>query len=292
LFVLLSIACAMLFASCAEPIEPELDVTPLTDTIETKQAVKLTVTRRYTGGVSRDVTHVVSYSSSNDNVANVTAQGVLTGGPQTGVATIRVADLATHTSKSFSVTVVVPANQRIIAIDVVPATFVLPPASVHQYTAQARYADASSRDVTRQVIWASDRPEVAIVGTTSLDYGIVRTLANGRARVTATDSLTGIQGAADLFVQGTATQLEAIVVTPNPAGPLPVGMMQQFTATGFFANSTMRDITATVQWQTSVPGVASVSPTGLATGMAAGDTTISAIGTDPGIRGSAALKVQ
>jgi hypothetical protein len=281
----------LFFGSCAAPLEPELDVTPLTDTLEAKQSVKLTVTRRYTGGVSRDVTHLVTYSTTDDKIASVSAQGLLTAGSQTGVATIRVSDAATHTTTAFSVTVVVPAGQRIVAIDVVPATLVLPPRSTHQYTAQARYADGTSRNVTGQVAWASDRPAVALVGT-GIDIGIVTTIANGEARITATDAVTGIQGQGTLFVAGTPTQLVAIVVTPNPAGPINVAGTQQFTATGLFANSTSRDITTTLQWQSSVQGVATVSTAGLATGVAAGDTTISAISAEPPLRGSAALKVQ
>lgn len=291
LFAIVMACLALVFTSCAQPIPPELEVTPETDTLETGETVKLTVTRRYTGGAVRDVTNVVTYTSTNENVAIVTPNGVLTARDQEGVATIRVSDLGAHVSETFTVTVVAPARQRIVQIDVIPGTFVMAPGSTRQITAQARFLDNSVRDVTTQVQWASDRSDVAIVGTTQLDFGVVRAVANGRTRITATDARTQIQGSAELIVEGSATQLLSLTVLPNPAGPLAPAATLQLTAIGFFANGTTQDVTNGVVWQSSLPNVATVSTSGLATGVAAGDTTITAIAPS-GPRGSAALKVQ
>lgn len=291
--ILFFLLLAIVGLSCADPQRPELEISPETDILETGQPpVQLTVHRRYPGGATRDVTNLVSYSSTNMLVATVSPQGRLTAGSETGTTTIRVTDLETDAFKAFTVNVVEPAAQRLVSIDVVPSALVMPPGSTRQFVAQGRYADGSVRDVTRQVLWASERPEVAVVGVTAFDYGIVRSIANGQTRITATDAVTQIRGAADLFVQGVATQLEAIVVTPNPAGPIAVAGTQQFVATGFFANGTTQDVTNAVQWESSVPGVATVATGGLATGVAAGDTTISAVSMESGVRGSAALKVQ
>ena len=288
LYVLLAVF-VMLFASCAQPIQPELEVTPETDTLETNRPVKLTVTRRYTGGAVRDVTNVVTYSSSDETVAKVSREGLLSG-VNTGQATIRVVDTGTHASVAFTVDVVAPANQRIVQIDVVPGILVLPPASTRQLEAQARYADDSVGDVTTQVQWATDHADVAIVGTTDFDKGVVRSITNGRTRITATHQ-SRVQGSAELIVEGSATALQVVVVAPNPAGPLAPAGTLQFTATGFFANGTTADVTNGVTWQSSVQSVATVSTSGLVTAAAQGDTTISAIAPS-GPRGSAALKVQ
>lgn len=285
------VACfALLFASCAEPVRPELEIAPPVETLEAGQTVKLTVTRRYLGGSSRDATSAVAYSSSNRNVASITRDGVLTAGPETGTTTIRIVDDATDTATSFALTVLVPAAQRIVSIDVTPGTLVIQPGELRQFNAQARFADGTVRDVTRNVQWASSDTSVALVGATSFDYGLVRAVASGQTQITATDPVSRVQGQSTVFVPAPPTQLQAIVVTPNPAGPIGVGATVQLVATGFTANGAPQDVTTQVQWQSSVPGVATVTGAGLATGVAAGDTTITAVGAT--VRGSAALKVQ
>jgi uncharacterized protein YjdB len=59
------------------------------------------------------------------------------------------------------------------------------------------------------------------------------------------------------------------------------GQTAQFTATGVFGHgsnhpSTTQDLTDSATWTSSVPGVATVSATGVATGVSAGTTTITA----------------
>ena len=54
---------------------------------------------------------------------------------------------------------------------------------------------------------------------------------------------------------------------------------QQFTAIGVFSDGTRQDITGDANWTSTIPGVATVSnsaPKGIATGLAAGATTIQA----------------
>ena len=71
--------------------------------------------------------------------------------------------------------------------------------------------------------------------------------------------------------------LTGIEVTPAavPDG-LPVDVEQSFTATGTFSNNTKRDITGEVSWSSSATGVATINASGVATGVAAGSTNITA----------------
>ena len=72
--------------------------------------------------------------------------------------------------------------------------------------------------------------------------------------------------------------LNGIVLTPaNPN--MPVGVTQQFTATGYFNDQTTRDITMEVAWSSSDTLVATVNSNGLATGIATGTTMITATST-------------
>lgn len=82
--------------------------------------------------------------------------------------------------------------------------------------------------------------------------------------------------------------LTSIAVTPAHSS---VGLTQtqQFTATGTYADNSSRDLTTQVTWQSSAPSKATISSSGLATGVASGPTTISAnLG---GISGSAPLVI-
>jgi uncharacterized protein YjdB len=55
-----------------------------------------------------------------------------------------------------------------------------------------------------------------------------------------------------------------------------VGETQQFKATGTISDGTVEDITSQVTWASSNPTIATISATGLATGVAPGKTTITA----------------
>lgn len=72
--------------------------------------------------------------------------------------------------------------------------------------------------------------------------------------------------------------LNSVQVTPSTQ-TVATGQTAQFTAVGTFGNSsrpTKQDITSTVTWSSSVPAVATISASGVATGVSAGTTTITA----------------
>ena len=82
--------------------------------------------------------------------------------------------------------------------------------------------------------------------------------------------------------------LTSIAVTPtNPS--ITVGSPQQFTATGTYSDGSHQDLTNSATWTSSIPSVATISSTGLATGVVPGSTTIqAAVGS---INGSTSLTV-
>jgi trimeric autotransporter adhesin len=89
----------------------------------------------------------------------------------------------------------------------------------------------------------------------------------------------------------TTPTLTAITVTPaNPAIALGTTQpTQQFAATGTYSDGSTKVLTSTANWVSSNPAVATVNTTGLATGMTAGTTTITA--TSGAITGSTVLTV-
>jgi hypothetical protein len=71
--------------------------------------------------------------------------------------------------------------------------------------------------------------------------------------------------------------LTKIVINPSNPSDLVVGSTQQFTATGTFSENTTKDVTSQVTWASSDTSVATINASGLATGIAAGATYISAL---------------
>ncbi len=290
LLSLVALVFTLLVASCAEPIAPSLDLTPTSQTLISGQSVQLTATRRFPGGALEDVTGKVTYTTSDRTIAIIGDRGVVTAGTETGTVVVKAFDSNSDATAIASFTVVAPV---ITSIDVSPPIVALTRTSQPRaFTATAHFNNGTASEVTSQVVWSSSNTDVAIVGNTQLDRGVVIPVAAGDTTIIATDATTGVTGRSTVFVTGAEAALEAIIVTPNPA-TVAVAMPQTMVATGVYADGTMKNVTGSVLWSSSRPDVATVSATGVVTGVAAGDTSVTATGlvTTGAIKGSAAVKV-
>jgi hypothetical protein len=98
-----------------------------------------------------------------------------------------------------------------------------------------------------------------------------------------------VSGSARLARVAFVSQLLSIAVTPNAPG-VPVGLTQQFKATGTFSDTSSADLTASVAWTSGTLSVATVGAnSGLATASAVGSTLVTA--TSGSVSGSATLSV-
>ncbi|MDB5217126.1 MAG: von Willebrand factor type domain protein [Myxococcaceae bacterium] len=277
-------------ASCAEPIAPSLDLTPTSQTLISGQTAQLTATRRFPGGALEDVTARVAYTTSDRTIASINDRGVVATGTATGTVIIKAFDSVGDATAIASFTVV-PAV--ITSIDVSPPVVALTRVSQPRaFTATAHFNNGKTDDVTNKVVWSSSNTDVAIVGNTQLDRGVVIPVATGNTTIVATDATTGITGRSTVFVTGGELALVSIIVTPNPA-TVPVSMTQTLVATGVFADGSTKNVGTSVTWSSSRTDVATVSATGVVSGIALGDTTITATGTGSSstLKGSAAAKV-
>src|SRR5438874_1902375 len=82
--------------------------------------------------------------------------------------------------------------------------------------------------------------------------------------------------------------LRKLQVIPALAS-VPAGATQQFRATGTYTDGSTADLTSSVTWSSSDPGLATVDANGLATGVGVGTATVSA--TSGAVRGSAFMQV-
>ena len=150
------------------------------------------------------------------------------------------------------------------SIEVTPAQPSIALGTKVQFTATGIFSDHSKKDLTSSVTWSSSAPAKATVNPAS---GLATSVAIGQTDITA--ALAGVSGKTTLTV--TNATLVSIGVSPTAAS-IARGTSQQFAAIGTFTDNTTQDLTTQVTWNSTVPAVAAISSTGLATSAATGST--------------------
>ncbi len=214
----------------------------------------------------------LTWTSSNVAVATVDSSGLVA-----GVAPGGVTITATSEGKSASVAIGV-ANMPVASVGITPATAVVPAGATLQLVASAR--DSAGNALSNHPItWASSASAVATVSSS----GLVTGLAPGIATITATSD--GKTGSAVVTVN--PVPVASVNVSPAAAS-LDVDGTVQLTAMPQDPNGNPLS-GRTVVWTTSNGLVATVSDSGLLTGVATGTATITA--TSEGVGGRAVIDV-
>ena len=232
-------------------------VAPPSATIRMSKTATLTATVK--DSVGTVVTNrPVAWSSSNAAIATVNA-GVVTG-VAVGTATIT----ATSEGKSGTATI----NVTLMPV----ATVVVSPATKAMLVTQTfplgvTVTDSAGTVVTDRVVtWGSSNAAVATVSAA----GVVTAVAAGTATITATSE--GKSGSSTITVS--PVPVSTVAVQP-PTNTLAPGATVQLTAIA--KDSAGGVLTGrVVGWASSNPAVATVSATGLVTGVAEGNATITA----------------
>lgn len=234
-----------------------------------KNAQLTATVRDVNGNVVTD--REVSWSSSNSGVATVSASGVVTS-VALGTATIT----ATSEGKSGT-TVVTVVPTPIATIALTPSTKTILAGETAAFTATTK--DASGNVLSgRVLVWTSSNPSVAGVSAT----GVATGTGVGVATITATAPLEGKSGSATVTVNAASVN-----VTPSADSTF-VGQTATLTA---IANDTHGNPVPAqgFAWSSNNTGIATVSQTGVVSGVAAGSANITA--TLSGQSGQATFKV-
>ena len=239
------------------------------------QTTQVTVVAKSADG--KVVSGTVDFSSKNPSIATVSSNGLVTA-VTTGVATIQATvasrfDTASVTVQSVAPTVAVVA----VALDSTSLTV------GHGAKASAVAKDAAGNVITGQAAtWTSLSPAIATVSST----GAVMAVAPGSATIKGT--ISGISGSASITVVQVSPSPVATVAVAIDSSTLGVGHSAQASATPKdAAGNTI--VGQTVTWASLTPSVATVSPSGVVTAVAAGSVAIQA--TVSGKAGSASLTV-
>ena len=249
-------------------------VSPASASVQVGQTVQLAATPRDANGNPLSG-RAVSWASSNTAVATVSGSGLVTG-VTAGSATIT----ATSEGQGGTATITV-STVPVASVTVSPATASVQAGQTVQLAATPK--DANGNPLSgRTVTWASSNSAVATVGGSGLVTGVTA----GSATITATSE--GKSGTSAITVTAPApAPVASVTVTPAPAS-VPTGQTVQLTATLKDANG--NTLTGrTVAWASNNTAVATVTGSGMVSGVTAGTASIAA--TSETVTGTSALTV-
>ncbi len=285
------------FIGCGEakfPYLVSIQVSPGTPSVAAGITQQFTAQGTFSNGNTKDLTSLVTWSSSTPYVASIAGGGLATtysigsstitasftqpSGTVTGTSALAVAAPTLVSVVVTDSSVVVPGSNSLGTVKTAAGTS-------HQFLAYGIYTDGGERNITSSVTWSSSPIKVATINNAGRAAGITA----GAATITATDPTTSLAGSTTLDV--TNATVTAIVVSPVVQTIAPLTRLN-FTALGVFNDGTTQNITADSNWSSSDTAAATVTnsaPSGVATGVASGSTTITAaLG---GMSGSTGLTV-
>ena len=230
-------------------------VTPATATVAKGATQQLVATATYTDATTANVTASATWTTSAAGVASVSTAGLVTAAAASGSATISAA-LAGKTGSAT----VTAAPAVVASIAVTPPSATVANGATQQLVATATYTDATTSVVTSSATWTTSNPSVATVSSAGLVTGVA---ISGTTTITAT--LGSKSGTA--VITAAAKSVASIEVTPV-TNALSVGEVLNLVATAHYSDATTAIVTtdSTTSWQSSAPGVATVSNTGSSKG--------------------------
>jgi hypothetical protein len=227
----------------------------------------------YTDLTTQDITSAATWQSSDTAVASVSNVPGSKGYLQTlSAGTSNITAVLNSISATSPLTV---NGVQLQYISITPINSSLALGSDVQMQAVGIYSDYTTQDLTDTVTWSSDNATAATVSNALGTEGYVTSTGEGMTMVRA--SYSGVAGSTKLTV--TPAELVAIVVSPLSAS-LPMGNSQQYTATGYYSDSTSVVLTNSVAWTSDATGVITVSNAdgsrGLASTVSVGSANITA----------------
>jgi trimeric autotransporter adhesin len=248
-----------------------ITVSPATATLAAGRTLQLTA-RAVDSAGNLLTGRQVAWGTDQPSIATVSADGVVT-----GIAAGRATISASIDGKTGTAVVTV-TPVPVATLSIAPGSGAITLGQSLQLTATARDADNNVLP-GRIITWISGAPSVATV----TQGGLVTAVGTGSALIFA--AAEGI--AASVSITVTSVGVASVRVTPSPAS-VQQGRTLQLTAEALDASGSV--LTGrSVSWNSMTPTVASVSSTGLVTGIAVGTANVTA--TIDGVVGTASVTV-
>ena len=263
------------------PTLVQVTVTPISPNLPVGLDLQFAAEGIFSDGSKQDLSARVSWTSSNSTVGSIGSTGLATG-LASGTSTITA---TTGSISGTSALTVTPTVLSSISLD--PPAPYLPLGTRQQMTATGVFSDRTVLDITAQVVWSSSAPAVANVDGTGLVSTPTGSTTLGTTTITA--AIGSISGTTVVTV--TQPVLTSIIVFG--ATPIIVGTTNIYTATAFYSDGSLADVTAQATWPSSNIAVAAVdnspSTAGTVTAVGAGTATLTAV--FGGVSGTASVTV-
>ena len=243
-----------------------IGVTPATASIAIGATEQFAATATYSDGSTADISSTATWAAASSGIATVNSSGLATG---VAAGSTAVSASMNGMSGTTMLSITGGTTKTLTSIAVTPGNASIAVAATEQFTATATYSDGSTANISTTVTWATASAAIATINSTGLATGV----AAGSSSVTAT--LSGVTGTTPLTVTAKAKTLNSIAVTPANAS-IAVAATEQFTATATYSDGSTANISSTVTWATASAATATINSTGLATGVAAGSTSVTA----------------
>ncbi|MBV9870943.1 MAG: Ig-like domain-containing protein [Frankiaceae bacterium] len=171
-----------------------ISLSPANPSIAKGTTTRVVATGTYSDGHTGPLWSQVSWSSADPSTVSVSddspKKGTVTG---VGVGSTTVTATVGGVQGSTTVTVTAATLKR---LRVTPANSSTAAGTTRHLRATGIFTDASTQDLTSQVVWSSDAESVASVSNASGEQGLLYAVAPGTANITAAlDSVTGSTGA-------------------------------------------------------------------------------------------------
>lgn len=239
------------------------------------QSIGFTATGTLSNGATVNLTGATgtAWASSNTTIASITGISetenfLCNSAGNTQITAVYNGITGTATLVCVGVLPPVPTPVS-IAISPTNPTIPVGAAGGVQYTATETYSDGSTQNVTASAQWTSGTTSVATLGKLTTTQEVDCSGTSGTSTITAThDSLSA----------NTTQTCNPVVssITVGPATPsIVAGNTIQLAATCSYSDGSSRTCSAPV-WASTVTANATVSSTGLVSGIAAGTSTVSA----------------
>ncbi|XEV15033.1 Ig-like domain-containing protein (plasmid) [Vibrio alginolyticus] len=282
-----------------------LTVTPIPNPLKIPKGARgfLDITAEYTDGTTTEHVSPFTVFTDNDTSIATVALGVVHGiskGKTTVTATYTDEHGNAKSVKDIPITVT-DAELKRVRINTKPNSadeqyLEIPAGAEQSLDADLVYTDGDAMSLTNpsssmygEGAWSPDDATVATV----TNEGVVTTARDASGKTTKIT--VGYDGKSDdIDISVTDGVIKSIDVTPKDK-TIAVGSTQQYTATASYTDDTPdKDITklSTTQWSTASSAVATISTTGIATGMAEGTTMVTARDSNSEVTGSTSLTVK
>lgn len=237
-------------------------VTPATQVLNVGNSQQYLAIGTFDNNTTRDITAVSTFASASPAVASIAASGGMALAKAPGTSIISASSGGLSGSATLNV---LPA--ALVSLGVTPAATTFQVGATRQLAAFATYSDGSVVNVTANTTFTSATPAAVSVAGTGLMTGV----AAGSSNITA--SFAGKTATASATT--TAATLSSIAVVPANAS-VAINGTQQFVAIGTYSDNSTAVITGTAAWTSANTSIATVLNSGVATGVAAGTTAITA----------------